>query len=279
MWQYGLARNDELGVIRFQLDPSGANVGSFGVANGEMREKLLYLNGIGGYKDTKYCFQLEPHSSYKGPLPKYRCFSDFFKDFDIQNQSLSDSIPQLESIDRNQIQNASSGSQAQGSTHSKSNQHFMKNTGSGENSSPSFDKCFATPKQKQDSDPNLHLPIVSSPSSMKNYHFPTAENSGDKKQQFEGDSECDLAKLQGCVDELTECVAKRDNAVAAQSQASRNETMKRQKAEEVLRVLQMENMEQQARILATMSALNPPVSKKEEIDHDVGGTQFGSFNV
>ncbi|CAJ1949528.1 unnamed protein product [Cylindrotheca closterium] len=158
MWRFGLARKDELGVLRFQfLTP---NVGSFEVPNGAMQEKLLYLNGIGGCtEDPNYRFHLEPHQSYVGPAPKYKWFSEFLKNFEIQNPSPSRSAYQFERSGRDATRDPSCDDQAQGSPFSKSN-----------------DRSY----------PNLHLPIAASPNRSKDHHVPTfVESDRGRKQLFD----------------------------------------------------------------------------------------------
>mmetsp|Transcript_34415 Transcript_34415/g.83554 ORF Transcript_34415/g.83554 Transcript_34415/m.83554 type:complete len:712 (+) Transcript_34415:1424-3559(+) len=349
LWEYGLARRDEFGVLRFNYLGPGSNlVGGLEVASPEMREKLLYLNGIGGWKDPAYRFILFPHVHYKGPPPKYRNFSDFLKGFEIQNPSLSESSHQFESSEHDDIRNPSSGGQveAQGSHCSKSNRRGVSASYYGPcvglPMSEESNRLFAAPSgQNENSSRSLDPQIAASPTYRTEHPVPTFENNGDMNQQllasnsnyqlasqkdeteqlrkqvadlqksnehlkkslsdktqaanyFQSllskvkeeletakgqlgdvhqswqeqaqvivDKDAQLAESQGRIDELKECAAKREKALAAQSQALLNETMNRQKAEGMLGLLQMENMKQQARILAALSALNPPDSKKE----------------
>jgi hypothetical protein len=85
MREYGLLPKGQLAVLRFRQITDNAL--KLEVATPEMREKIMYLRGMGGWNDPAYRAQLQPHSQYKGPTPKYRCFSEFWGDLEKSRQA------------------------------------------------------------------------------------------------------------------------------------------------------------------------------------------------
>ena len=74
--------------------------------NPEMAGRILYLNGMPWKEDGSYCAQLNRHSKYTGPAPKYTNFGDFIKNFEtkrvvqevatLQPGAVADTIESLE---------------------------------------------------------------------------------------------------------------------------------------------------------------------------------------
>lgn len=356
LWEYGLARRDEFGVLRYKHGGlGGTRVGVLEVASSKMREKLLYLNGVGGWKDPAYRFVLCPHQQYTGPPPKYRHFKDFLKDFENKTRRLDGQLYGSLTSNRNKYDehmgrrndDCSYTSNPRcvhsgycenklsfrhlddrtcrpfyGSPNHKphcnnrdanSNDRFRQtpnsqpNRRSGSNGRESYQRRDDGPQNgSPSSDAKSHLSqnevieneelkkrvaqleklnnsltqnLTEKTEAAKDFQsqlnsakkeLATTQNtlnnvhtSWQEQTREIASKDAQIAELQGCVSALKTNVGESKRALDAQSQALLDETMKRRATGAILDQFQIENMKQQARLHAAISALQSTDPMKE----------------